>query len=420
MSSHARLSPSNHRWVYCPGSVREESVYPDISGKAAIDGTGSHLLLELCIENDVPAIDYMGQRIGVGHEDEPFGWLVAADRCERVQQCLDYIDRRTTALTVEYPDCEINVEAESKSDPGASFNRDDWYGTCDVTITAVKSGMPKFIEVIDYKDGRGWVSEKNNSQLQSYLIGKIPGITWSGVRYRMTIVQPKTNSPIRYEEIDGTEITAIRARLITAAIATDHPEAPLIPDDKEGKGYCTWCKHKPNCQALKQKKADNIMSATTDVTTTEGTSLFELINGVVDDVKSLSNDKLSEIADVRAAMNEIFDSVEKEIESRIELGQDVPGYEMRPGKATRQWNESNEEMEKILRNRKLKKSDCYRQTFISPAQFEKLPGLTKEQKQRVIDSYVTSVCKTTKLTKVARKKSQSFEELFPPQPLSFL
>ena len=49
MSGHARLSPSSSRWVHCPGSIREEAGYEDVSGEAAIDGTGSHLLLEECL-----------------------------------------------------------------------------------------------------------------------------------------------------------------------------------------------------------------------------------------------------------------------------------------------------------------------------------------------------------------------------------
>ena len=62
--SHARLSPSAaHRWSKCPGSVQEEAKYPDVSGDAAVDGTGSHLLLELCILNDKKAVDFEGQII---------------------------------------------------------------------------------------------------------------------------------------------------------------------------------------------------------------------------------------------------------------------------------------------------------------------------------------------------------------------
>lgn len=40
----------------CPGSAREEEPYPDIPGDAAIDGTGSRVLLELSLLNKVQII----------------------------------------------------------------------------------------------------------------------------------------------------------------------------------------------------------------------------------------------------------------------------------------------------------------------------------------------------------------------------
>ena len=76
MSSHARLSPSNTRWPKCPGSVREEAAYPDVSGEAAIDGTGSHLLLELCLQNGVRAATYDGQIIGANHDSFDYDMIL--------------------------------------------------------------------------------------------------------------------------------------------------------------------------------------------------------------------------------------------------------------------------------------------------------------------------------------------------------
>ena len=137
MSVHARLGPSNHRWPHCPGSVREEAKYPDIPGEAAIDGTGSHLLLELSLENNEPASFFLCTLIGVNSEDKPEGWMVNQDRIDRVQMCLDYVTRRCSELEAEYPGCDISVETESKSDPGALFGRDDWNGTVDITIKVI-------------------------------------------------------------------------------------------------------------------------------------------------------------------------------------------------------------------------------------------------------------------------------------------
>ena len=143
--SHARLSPSNLRWPLCPGSVREEANYTDVAGDAAIDGTGSHLLLEKCITEGVTPNFYEGKIIGANHHDKPSGWLVAQDRIDRVQMALNYINRRRGELVKEYPHGKIKVEAESRSNPGARYDRDDWQGTCDITITVTHVNSPDLI-----------------------------------------------------------------------------------------------------------------------------------------------------------------------------------------------------------------------------------------------------------------------------------
>lgn len=235
MSSHARLSPSNHRWAHCPGSIREEEPYPDVSGSAAIDGTGSHLLLEMCLKNGVRADIYDGQIIGVGHHDQPNGWLVGIDRCNRVQQCLDYIFNRVQELKNYYGVMPI-VEAESKSNPGEKFFRLDWYGTTDVTICI--PGL--YLEVIDYKDGQGFVSVTGygeygiNTQLSSYLYGKLS----KEENTRVTIVQPKiTKEPIRFLDVTYDVVNAEAHKLAEEAHKTDDPNAPLNAGP-----WCTWCK----------------------------------------------------------------------------------------------------------------------------------------------------------------------------------
>jgi len=125
MGNHARLAPSNHRWPNCPGSVREEAVYPDVASEAAIDGTGSHLLLEQCIIKNVSPESLISTLIGKGHEDKPEGWVVDSNRAARVRVCIDYIESRDKYLD------GVIVESESSSNPGEFFGRDDWWGTAD-------------------------------------------------------------------------------------------------------------------------------------------------------------------------------------------------------------------------------------------------------------------------------------------------
>ena len=412
--SHARLGPSNHRWPNCPGSVREEARYPDIPGEAAIDGTGSHLLLEMCLQNNVKAEQYDRQNIGANHEDNPNGWMVDKARCDRVQMCLDYITRRVLELKTKYPDATVTIEAESKSDPGAAVGRTDWWGTCDITISVVQTNNKAgFIEVIDYKDGRMWVDAKNNTQLISYLGGKLNHAALTDDRRvddcRMTIVQPKTNPPIRYHcsTDDGplpTQVMGTINDLGVAARKTDDPNAPLIA----GK-HCQWCKANPKrggtCSAQAEQSLKTVKSMS-EITTAEGQSLFESVTTAIADPKALDNDQLSEMASAKDGLLAAFDAVEAEIKVRIEQGQDVSGWAMLPGRATRVWAHEEAEIVKKLKGRRLGLKDIYPPKLVSVAQLLKSEKLDESQRSKIERDMVTTVAGNLTLKKVAQPQKK--------------
>jgi len=419
--SHARLGPSNHRWPHCPGSVREEASYPDIAGDAAIDGTGSHTLLELCLVNGVRADAYEGQIIGVGHHDQPMGWIVNQDRIDRVQMCLDYVTRRVTELRDEYPNHTVKVAAETKSDPGGMFGRDDWWGTTDITITVCNDhNYYPLIEVCDYKDGRGWVPANDNTQLISYMAGKVRPIVSSGplmVRpfntikvgiCRMSIVQPKTTPVVRYQDVSVSWVIDRAEELSLAASRTDDPVAPLV----SGK-HCQWCKHKKNCTAESEQSLQVTGAIMTDVTASDGVSLFELVSNTLVNMGDLTSDQLSQLADARAGIEAVFDKVESEIQRRVEAGELVPGYAMVPGRNSNKWNVDEESIAKMLKARRLTKNIIYPTSLISPAQVLKLKELNDEQKAKIQKEYISTVSSGSKLGKVAREsKKPNIENMF--------
>jgi len=362
--------------------VREEAAYPDISGAAAIDGTGSHLLLELCAGSVMNAEDYIGELIGIGHEDMPQGWLVDEARAARVQMCLDYIDARRIALREKYENSHISVQAESKSYPDRLIGRDDWHGTCDVAILVTDrlTGQRMHVEVMDYKDGRGYVSEKNNTQLQAYLLGKRDGI--QGSTLQMAIVQPKTDRPIKVEVTTDKELDERLVFFKERAEATDDPDAPLIA----GK-HCQWCKHKPNCKAEVQK---SVAVANTD--------MLELMTH---SVETLTDEQLVQLFDAEAGMMSAFDRVREELEKR----DNVNGVAMLPGRATKVWNESEEEVVKQLKKMKLKVADIYPKKLISPAQ-----ALKKVKDKDAVKELISEKAGKDKLTRVKNKPTA--QEMF--------
>lgn len=419
MEQHARLGPSNHRWPHCPGSVREEAAYHDTAGDAAIDGTGTHLLLEMCLLNNVNTDHYDQMIIGTNNVDRPQGWLIDKERCERAQIALDYVVRRKKELQKQFHGCKVYVQAESKSNPGFYAQRNDWWGTCDITITVVSAapiGELLFVEVVDYKDGRMFVSEKWNSQLIAYLFGKMIEVP-EGVRMdvpdvgmRMTIIQPKTNTPIRYmcstnPDHGLTKITLMAKVnwLIKCAEATDDPEAPLI----SGK-HCQWCKHNPKrggtCTADTEKSMEVINTMTTDIVVSGDDGLFEIIKTAVSDVKSMSEEQLTKIADAEAGFQASFDKVRAEIKERIESGVPVSGYAMLPGNKKKTWNEDEETIAKKLKARRMKKDEIYPAKLITPAAALKHPSLTPSQRKKLEKDLISVVDGKLTLKKVEYQK----------------
>jgi hypothetical protein len=415
---HARLGPSNQRWPHCPGSVAAEEPYEDISGEAAIDGTGSHLLLELCIDMQVNAVHFLGAIIGENHHDKPGGWMVEQDRCDRVQMCLDYITGRRQQLEGQYPEAEITVEAESKSNPGGMFGRTDWWGTCDVTITVEQDARCLFMEVIDYKDGRGWVSADNNTQLISYLGGKLRPYFASGPQLvqpfivknlrasRMTIVQPKTNPPVRTTTIEGFELIDYMYELGDAANKTDAPDAPLIPDDKGGKGYCRWCKHKPNCTASAQVSVQEI-----DVMDSQLVVSSDLLTLTPDELQSTAPENLVKVLGTKAGFLAGYDRVQAEIERRLLADIPVDGYAMMPGKNSQVYNLDDDAIVKALKGRRLKLADIFPPNLITPAALMKSDKLKDDQKERFKKEFISTKVGADKLTRVELKAGEKSNQL---------
>jgi hypothetical protein len=94
MTTHAKLNPSSaHRWTRCPGSIREEAKYPDNSGPAAVDGTHTHSLLEMCLVTGMDPMMFVGQT----SSDHEGTYTIDKDRAARVQVAIDYVRERTNA-----------------------------------------------------------------------------------------------------------------------------------------------------------------------------------------------------------------------------------------------------------------------------------------------------------------------------------
>ena len=367
MSAHAQLSPSKrNRWALCPGSIREEAKYPEQSGgAAAIDGTHTHTLLEVCLKDgDVDASFH----IGVEMEDDDGKFVIDKERAARVQIALEYIYKRL--------DNSMTLLSESKVDPAFLLGRDDLSGTVDVQI--IGNGV---LELIDYKDGMAPVDAKGNMQLEQYAYGVLAGykLPVNGAypfdTVRMTIIQPKlamkNMNPISSFDVSVRDLMANMGTIIRQAAATDAPDAPLVP----GESQCKYCRAKGNCSAL----ASNVMKEV-------GIMFQPIVNQTLDvaqqsadkDPTAMNDAQIRQIMEAAPLMRQLLEGVEKEALRRLKAGQSIDGLKLVNGRGSRAWALPESEIAEKLVKMGIPKIAVYETKLVTPAKAEKLTWTKKD------------------------------------------
>lgn len=353
MSDHAQLSPSQrYRWAVCPGSVREAAKLPPKPGsKAAIDGTHTHTVLEHCIKNKATG----KSTIGFTLKDHEGVFVVDTARAERVQFALDYIASRVAAN----PDHVPVVISEERVDPAYLVGRDDMSGTVDVQLVGSIG-----IEIIDYKDGINPVKAEGNEQMEQYALGIIAKYMAQGRFFEkiiMTIVQPKARE-LGAKGIDSHMITVADLlgkieQIKAEAAATDDPDAPLVPGDKQ----CKYCPAAGGCRA----RADQSFASL-------GVSFDQLSQKAADKQPTqMSDEELREIIEAAPLIRQMLIGVEEEALRRFEAGMPVAGLKAVTGRGSRAWAFSEDEMADKLKRMGIPKDVLWKTTLISPAQAEK-------------------------------------------------
>jgi hypothetical protein len=350
MMAHAKLSPSSaHRWTRCPGSVREELKYPDNSGPAALDGTRTHALLEMCLVTGMdPEL-----MVGMTTSDDEGSYTIDADRAKRVKVAVDHVR-----------DLGGVVTTERRVDPKRLVGRDDLGGTVDVTVIVGDTA-----HVIDYKDGITPVEAVENDQMIPYGIGLLAGYNlpvngdYPVKHMVLTIIQPKLAMkglpPITSWELSVESLLSRIGDIVVKAAATDAPDAPLVPGEKQ----CRFCKAKGGCAAVNTHVMDAV-------------GMFKSIDIVqqaaVTEPTEMSNDKLREVIEAAPLLRQLLEASEAEALRRMQMGQTIPGLKVVNGRGSRAWAHTEDEMVVKLKKIGIPAGALYVTKLISPAQAEKL------------------------------------------------
>ena len=397
MTTHASLSPSSaHRWTRCAGSVREGAKYPEPpSGPAAIDGTHSHTLLEHCIKAGLA--DPSGM-VGVKMKDDDGEFTVDAERAARVKVAVDYVRQRHAELGGQ-------VLAEQRVNPIYLLGRNDLSGTVDVQIRGTS-----VLEICDYKDGMNEVEAEGNEQLELYALGALASLQipinqpYPFEKVRMTIVQPKLAMKgrpiITSHELTVRQVLDLIGKYARAAAATDAPDAPLVPGDKQ----CKYCRASA-CTARLEKTMSNAGVVFGPVTAPPAFLMPAEASAQVaaQDPAVMSDERLTEVLEAAPLMRQMIEAAEAEALRRLESGKSIPGLKLVYGRGSQVWNLPEEQVVEKLKGMGVPKDAIYKTSVVSPAQAKKLTWQKRDGTQKTLSERQLKTLETEYISKLAGK-----------------
>lgn len=351
------------------GKPRGASIY-------SAEGTAAHHVLTLCLQQNVDAAHFKGDKVGVDDmgrvvlDDRRPEWTfdVDDDMVEAVQCCIDYVKAAAGDDGTIVADRRVNY-SRYLDVPEA-----DAWGTADVIILRGDE-----IIVVDYKHGMGvevsaGERDRPNPQMALYALGALAefGDIADFSRVRLVISQPRikraaSEFDLSVEELEAWGYGAARSSVATCLNATDGPqderwqEVFLRPGEKQ----CKFCSAKATCPALRDEVADTlgISAAAPDEFAGESVSPADA-NSVAEWLAACLS-KVDLIEDWCKA-------VRAEADRRLQAGEPVPGFKLAQGKrGPRQWS-SADAAETLLKSMRLKMEEMYNFKVISPTDAEKL------------------------------------------------
>ena len=375
LPAHSKLGASSYdRWKSCPGSIRMSVGCPEQTSVYAAEGSLAHEVAEFILTSKKP---------GLIPQKE-----VTDEMLEAVQVYIDYIETLRKKPGIELVECKFHLDTYHP----------DLFGTSDY-VRYIPS--EKVLHVVDYKHGAGVeVDVLGNLQLRYYALGALHAMKKPVDKVVITIVQPRCYSKdgaIRTEVIDSVELVEFGFQLVEDALATQKPDAPIIPGD-----HCRWCPANAVCEGPRQAAIVAAQSSFPDLTEEEAVYGYSS-----PDPKRVA-EYLSMIPRVEAWVT----AVQEYAKAMAEKGHAIPGYTLVDKSARRKWAEDTSPNQ-IAKELGLGISEVLENKLKSPAQIEKIIKKDSE-KLFVLDQLVVkeSSGKTLVPDVVKTKSASSIDKMF--------
>lgn len=326
--AHALLSASSSsRWLKCPPSAVAASLYPDTETEYTREGTLAHEVAEAFASGH-----------GVVVTDSPD---VTPEMLRCAEAYSDYIQEQ-----IKSPDAVVLLEQRLDFSPWVP----DGFGTGDCLIF-----QGRRLDVIDYKYGQGVeVSAIGNSQMRLYGLGAIHdfGEIYGIDEVVLHIFQPRKGN-VSVETLSFGEL-----------LAWGEEVKPIAADAAEGRGehcageHCRFCPHAGVCPAL----------------TVSCLAIYN--DGQLVNVPALAPEQVASILAAEPMIIAWLKAVKERALASLLDGDEIPGYKVVAGRATRAWADDLEVRSQLFAAGYSMEQITKTET-LSPAMMEKALGKKK-------------------------------------------
>lgn len=379
--AHAKLSPSaSHRWMECPGSVRLSEGIERKSSHFADEGTAAHELAARCLTEGRNPDEYLDMFVNIDAEYEAHKFI-PEDKTRLTMGRVFEIDQEmvdSVAIYVDFVNGLINADpGYTEHDIEFRFDlqhiADGMFGTGDAVVYNART---RHLTVADFKYGRGVaVDPDSNPQLLAYGIGAVRRHDNRGVSgVTLAVVQPRCRHPkgsVRTWTTDPLTLLEFEHELKVAAVATEAPDAPLLPGD-----WCRFCPAAALCPALRDKARSAAASE------------FSVV-GEIKEVKDVAG---LDAAGLAAALGEVeivetwCRRIREHAHDTAVHGTSIPGWKLVEKRAIRRWKDEGEIPTVLKTIVGVPDEEIWQRKLASPAQIEKSIG---KKRSKEIAGYAT-------------------------------